>query len=112
MTIASLVLLAAIGFLLVRYVMPLSRGEASASGEREDLDEASPDAGRILARMKAMAAPTLLLRSASVGGDPEMPVGASWPVGPDAPLGFLVQIDLADARAGDFSQTVALSQTY
>jgi uncharacterized protein YwqG len=63
----------------------------------------SGDAARILARMKTMAAPTLLMKAAAsgfskLGGDPELPRGMDWPIGPDGALAFLAQVDLAAAR--------------
>lgn len=67
-------------------------------------DAKSADAERILTRMRAMAAPTLLMTPATsagfskLGGDPELPSHMAWPAGPEGPLGFLAQIDLAAAR--------------
>jgi hypothetical protein len=63
----------------------------------------SGDAERILARMKTMAAPTLLMKTAAsgfskLGGDPELPRGMDWPIGPDGALAFLAQVDLEAAR--------------
>lgn len=66
--------------------------------------ENSEDTERILARMKAMGEPTLLMEPATsgafskLGGDPELPAGMAWPQGPEGPLAFLAQISLADAR--------------
>lgn len=64
----------------------------------------SADAERILARMKAMAAPTVMMTATAsegfskLGGDPELPQGMDWPIGPEGPLAFLAQVDLAGAR--------------
>lgn len=88
------------------------RSEAPPIPAKKPTERAAPgsrsaDADRILAKMKAMAAPTLLLtlakeeRFSKLGGDPELPNGAEWPLGPEGPLGFLLQVDLAAAkRAG------------
>jgi hypothetical protein len=68
------------------------------------LGSKSGDAERILARRKAMAAPTLLMTPATsegfskLGGDPELPSGVNWPLGPEGPLGFLAQVDLTATR--------------
>ena len=64
----------------------------------------SAESVRILGQMKAMAAPTLLMRSSEspgfskLGGEPDLPPGMEWPVGPLGAMGFLLQIDLGAAR--------------
>lgn len=64
----------------------------------------SAESVRILGQMKAMAAPTLMMRTSEspgfskLGGEPDLPPGIEWPVGPLGPMGFLLQIDLRAAR--------------
>jgi uncharacterized protein YwqG len=58
------------------------------------------EAAHLLNRLKAMAAPTLLMKAAGgptfskLGGEPDLPRGMEWPIGPQGPMGFLLQIDL------------------
>lgn len=67
--------------------------------------EASAAAARVAADMQAMAEPTLLLTPTAtpafskLGGEPELPEDASWPMGVEGPRAFLVQLDLGDVRA-------------
>lgn len=56
------------------------------------------------ARASRMVRPTLLLVRAAgpgrsrLGGEPDLPVGVEWPVGSRGPMGFLVQVNLAEVR--------------
>lgn len=67
--------------------------------------EAGIAAKRIWRNMQKEAQPTLLLAPtdnetfSKLGGDPETPTDATWPSGPQGPLGFLLQLDLAEVRA-------------
>lgn len=61
---------------------------------------------RLLSRLRRLARPTLLLGPATgtafskLGGDPELPKDASWPLGRSStPRTFLVQIDLGTLKA-------------
>lgn len=57
---------------------------------------------RLIGRIRSLVRPTLLLLPASepafskLGGDPELPAGASWPRGDYGPLVFVAQIELGD----------------
>lgn len=68
--------------------------------------EASSAAAQVAAEMQAMAQPTLLLTPtrapafSKLGGEPELPEGALWPMGVEGPRLFLVQLDLGHLRAG------------
>ena len=68
--------------------------------------EASSAAAQVAAEMEAMAQPTLLLTPtgtaafSKLGGEPELPEGAPWPMGVEGPRPFLIQLDLGDVRAG------------
>jgi uncharacterized protein YwqG len=62
----------------------------------------------VLADKARMAQPTLLLRPATersglsrLGGAPNLPPGVDWPISSDGPMGFLMQVDLAEARDAD-----------
>jgi uncharacterized protein YwqG len=67
-------------------------------------DEERTEARRVVERLKVMASQSLLMRPteaagfSKLGGNPELPVGADWPVGPEGPLGFILQVDLATVR--------------
>lgn len=72
-----------------------------------DPEQAARDEARLheaVADRQRLAQPTLLLRSAPgsmrsrLGGSPNLPLGVEWPLGRDGPMGFLLQVDLAEAR--------------
>lgn len=56
------------------------------------------------ARAVRMERPTLLFVRGNgagrsrLGGQPDLPVGVEWPVGPRGPMGFLAQVDLAEVK--------------
>lgn len=95
----GLVALVGVAILLLKAVQAAPKG-----GRQVTAAPKSGDSERILAQMKAMAAPTLLMTPATsggfskLGGDPELPLGMDWPVGAKGALGFLAQVDLAAAR--------------
>ena len=59
----------------------------------------------MLAKMKAMAKPTLLLKAgegrSKLGGSPSLENAISWPLRNGKPLAFLGELDLAELRAAD-----------
>jgi len=60
---------------------------------------------QLKAQMAAMAQPALVMQKATtpgfskLGGEPDLPPSVEWPAGPAGPMGFLLQVDLAEARA-------------
>lgn len=84
---------------LVRWLAPSRRAPKQRSLT------ASQDAARVLARVRRMARPTLLMAPAKppgfskLGGQPEMPDGVAWPSSEGRPRAFLAQLDLAEVRA-------------
>lgn len=58
---------------------------------------------RAVAEIKAMQAWSLVLgpatraRTSRFGGEPDLPAGTSWPAGPEEPMAFVGQFDLAAA---------------
>jgi len=79
---------------------PMAARRDPGAGRSESLDYV-----HIAGRMREMAARTLLMQEAQqpgfskVGGEPDLPPGVEWPVGPEGPLAFLLQVELAAARA-------------
>jgi hypothetical protein len=69
------------------------------------VEEASAAAAQVAAEMQAMAQPTLLLipigtpAFSKLGGDPELPEGAPWPMETEGPRPFLMQLDLGEVLA-------------
>lgn len=95
MTFASLALIAAIGFLIFRYVVPTSR--------RVPIDRTARTQA-VIEEIKAMMDAGMLLIPAEeaglsrLGGEPDLSEDQKWPVGPEGPLGFVGQFDLAEVR--------------
>lgn len=97
-----LLLAAAVGALTLLVKL---RGPARPDGRDRRSDLTSPDAQRVLRRMRRNKDACVLLAAADrdafsrLGGHPALPDGVSWPEGPDGQLRFFCQIDLAEARA-------------
>lgn len=80
--------------------------EAKRRRRRRELAEQNllQPAGRLRARMRRMARPTLLLTPTAelgfskIGGMPELPADLAWPAGVEGPRVFVAQIDLAAFR--------------
>lgn len=96
MTLVYLALILATGFVLSRFVIPRRRTLR--------VDRAARTRG-VIQDIQARAEYALFLVPVAgevglsrLGGVPDMVSDAEWPVGPEGPLGFLGQIDLAAAR--------------
>lgn len=82
---------------------PIARPRREGRASHSDGGDA---AKRVWARMKRMVQPTLMLIPTTeqvfskLGGQPELPGGAVWPVEDTGPRAFLAQLDLAEVRAG------------
>ena len=96
MVTVAILILAALAIIASRR----SRGRRATAVARPP----PPESARILGQMKAMQAPTLVMRKSEspgfskLGGEPDLPPGVEWPVGPQGAMGFLLQIDLGAAR--------------
>lgn len=77
----------------------------------------SANAEALRNEMMRLALPTLYLTDAvepshsKLGGTPDLPVGMEWPTSVEGPMGFLVQIDLAAARASGGPDWLPVSGT-
>ena len=66
----------------------------------------SPEAVRIARRMRRNKQTSLLLSAADkagfskLGGNPDYPLDAAWPIGPEGALRFWAQLDLGELRVG------------
>lgn len=75
--------------------LPASRRPPPSDEEIDRVHELIRNLARPMLRLEPAERPGL----SKLGGAPEMPPELAWPVGPDGPLAFLAQIDLAEARA-------------
>ena len=84
-----------------------NRYSPRAPRARRSGDAETVTAQQLLARMRRMARPTLLLTpTAEQGfsklcGDPELPSTIDWPAGHSSPRAFVAQLDLAEVRAAE-----------
>jgi hypothetical protein len=95
MTIFAIVLILALSVGIIRQLIP----EPKAARDRR-----AAETRRVIGRIKGMARPALVMAPTDqdvrsrLGGEPDFLAEAAWPIGPEGPLGFLGQFDLATVR--------------
>ncbi len=89
----------------------MSRAETLAALAAAGLARVTPDLERLLApSIRLTTSRTdedkIAVGASKLGGLPDMPAGAAWPIGKGAPLAFITQIRLEDVRAFEAAQAL------